>query len=533
MRMYCWAAVTMPPNLNPDLGPDTTICSTQPYQLGPDGQYASYLWSTGDTTPTILVTTGAVYILQVTDTAGCTGADTITIEVRPGPEFSLSDTLICAGETVTLSASPCFGCNAYDWSTGASTPNIDVADPGQYVLTVYDGTGCFLSDTAVIAVLSFEGMLGPDSAFCQGDSLSLQSSVGDTFLWSNGSTAPSITVFGSGIYWLEATQGPCSGRDTVEISFLANPSVELGPDTTVCEGDSVWLSAGPSGTQSYLWSNGATQPSLWAVAPGSYAVTVTNAAGCLAADSMVFANSIPPAADLVGLDSAYCISDQPVVLEGFPAGGVYSGPLVGTVFDPQLAGVGLHVLGYVYTDSVGCVTDFSLRVAVDRAPLPPEAGPSGVLLEGQPYEMQADPLTVGQGVWTVSPPGPYIENPSLPNTLVFGNGAPPGTYVFTWTVSNGSCPSLNDDMGLLINPLMIPSGFSPNGDEKNDKFVIRGLGSCEVQQLRVFNRWGNEVFYSPFYNGEWDGGGLADDTYFYNLDLGDKGHYSGYVVIKR
>src|SRR5690606_10668551 len=61
----------------------------------------------------------------------------------------------------------------------------------------------------------------------------------------------------------------------------------------------------------------------------------------------------------------------------------------------------------------------------------------------------------------------------------------------------------------------VPNVFTPNGDGVNDTFEISGLEAFQSAQLRVFNRFGNEVYRSDDYRNEWTGAGLNEGTYFY------------------
>ncbi|HXC06150.1 MAG TPA: gliding motility-associated C-terminal domain-containing protein [Bacteroidia bacterium] len=83
----------------------------------------------------------------------------------------------------------------------------------------------------------------------------------------------------------------------------------------------------------------------------------------------------------------------------------------------------------------------------------------------------------------------------------------------------------------LVSVLFIPEGFSPNGDEINDVFFIRGLDLYPHNSIVIFNRWGNKVFEASPYKNTWDGtchfgltiGGdaLPVGTYFYLFNPGD------------
>jgi gliding motility-associated-like protein/uncharacterized repeat protein (TIGR01451 family) len=114
-----------------------------------------------------------------------------------------------------------------------------------------------------------------------------------------------------------------------------------------------------------------------------------------------------------------------------------------------------------------------------------------------------------------------------------------GTERFTYKIA--------DDNGLSSNiaevridvappPLDIPNTFTPNGDGKNDTFVIVGMENYEMVSIFVYNRWGDEVYRNNNYKNEWDGNGLNEGTYFYVLKL-KKGKTEetrrSWVLIKR
>jgi len=86
--------------------------------------------------------------------------------------------------------------------------------------------------------------------------------------------------------------------------------------------------------------------------------------------------------------------------------------------------------------------------------------------------------------------------------------------------------------------LVIPNLFTPNGDGLNDLFVIRNLLQYQGRELMVINRWGNQVYKSNNYNNDWDGGSLAEGTYYYILRVrnGNNGEWQthkGAVAIIR
>ena len=94
-------------------------------------------------------------------------------------------------------------------------------------------------------------------------------------------------------------------------------------------------------------------------------------------------------------------------------------------------------------------------------------------------------------------------------------------------------------LSVLSPQVVIPEGFSPNGDGINDVFVIKNLELYPNNRILIFNRWGNTVFTAAPYRNNWDGRTNAGDllpagTYFYILNLGDGSkEKTGYVFLAR
>ena len=90
-------------------------------------------------------------------------------------------------------------------------------------------------------------------------------------------------------------------------------------------------------------------------------------------------------------------------------------------------------------------------------------------------------------------------------------------------------------MNLLAeNCLNIPTGFTPNGDGKNDLWKIRGIEDFPDIQVEIYNRWGTRVFGpSKGYREPWDGGGLPAAAYYYVIVLGNGETRTGTITIVR
>ncbi len=96
------------------------------------------------------------------------------------------------------------------------------------------------------------------------------------------------------------------------------------------------------------------------------------------------------------------------------------------------------------------------------------------------------------------------------------------TDSFTYIICNEvGCDEATVYVDVICDDLVIFNGFSPNGDDVNDLFVIEGLENFPENNLCIFNRWGNQVYlvddYQNNWDGTWDGKPLPDGTYFYIL----------------
>jgi len=155
--------------------------------------------------------------------------------------------------------------------------------------------------------------LGPDQSICPGTSATLDAGPGFTsYLWSTNATTRTINVSAAGTYSVIVTQTGCTATDTVNISLLPIPVVNLGPDSSVCPGQSVTFDAGACTGCSYLWvdlGSGlpvGTSQTYTTNQAGGYKVTVTNANGCQAKDSVQLSNITPPVETNNPLSESIC-----------------------------------------------------------------------------------------------------------------------------------------------------------------------------------------------------------------------------------
>ncbi len=216
------------------IGPDDTLCLGQVQSIssqitGGFGPF-DYAWSTGGTTPQILLT-GTVDTcihLVITDIIGCNATDTICILVDQLSVDAGPDVMQCPYDPLNLSAmvSGGIGSITYLWSTGASVPNT-IAYPSTdsvYTIEVHDQFGCSSMDSMAVNMHPLPlPFLGPDDTICINHIKILDPGAGFTsYLWSTGDNTQTISIDGSvlgvGTYPFSVTvtnSFTCSNSDTV------------------------------------------------------------------------------------------------------------------------------------------------------------------------------------------------------------------------------------------------------------------------------------------------------------------------------
>jgi gliding motility-associated-like protein len=163
----------------------------------------SVMWSTSDTTSTIMVMPNATatYSATVTTNAGCMATDTFTLNINPlpttpvieGVEPGASSLVICNGASVTFSVTTTDNAT---WNTGDTTNAITVSTPGQYFVTIEDVNGCTAtSDTLdVLTETASISLLFADSVSCGGESITIVIAANGPVVWNDGSTGTTFTA---------------------------------------------------------------------------------------------------------------------------------------------------------------------------------------------------------------------------------------------------------------------------------------------------------------------------------------------------
>ncbi|MFT6715613.1 MAG: gliding motility-associated-like protein/uncharacterized repeat protein (TIGR01451 family) [Saprospiraceae bacterium] len=270
--------LTFHPNPVVDVGKDTEICEGQTVTVDA-GSWVTTVWGDTQSTSTVLISATTKAYVDVLDTNGCFGSDTIQVTVNPFPVVDLgNDTTICIRESLTLDAgNPTL---AYLWNTGQTSQTI-VVSLGEYKVTVQDSIGCATSDSTIISVEEITDPFIQDYPFCEGDSSELwaDNNVNDyTITWLGLTSDPTYFIKETGTYQSEVTGEYCSEYFDVVGIKTDTPDVYIEKVTLrdkVCFDNDV-MKLGLQGINldqlDVLWSTGESEHQITTYEAGVYSV---------------------------------------------------------------------------------------------------------------------------------------------------------------------------------------------------------------------------------------------------------------------
>ena len=206
-----------------NLGSDLEFCEGVLHELDAGSGFVSYLWSTGDTTQTLVVQTSGAYSVTVTNEDGCPNSDTVNVVFNPKPVADAGPTQnIDQGTTTILdgSATGGTGNHYYHWEPANMLEQNDIPnpttkpliDPTLFTLVVTDDKGCESQSDQVLININGSDLtafpLADPATICQGE---------ETFVTANAAG-------GGGEYTYQWTSTP-SGFSSNQPSFTASPQV--------------------------------------------------------------------------------------------------------------------------------------------------------------------------------------------------------------------------------------------------------------------------------------------------------------------
>ena len=350
-----------------ELGENQMFCEGDPaYTLDAGMDGTQYIWSRNttvilsETESTLDVTESGQYTVVVDNGGGCDTRDTVDIVFHELSEvFAGNDINICEGNTGQIFAVT--NAVSYEWFFGGmpfddQTLSPTVSEEGEYILVGKNDFECELSDTVVVTqVMPPDVDLGEDLIGCIGTEITLTVDNVGIIAWVNDgmvlTTDASITITESGLYIANViAASECSGRDSIMVSFVPGPTIELGEDKEFCMGDSDIITAASDGDNITWFLDdveiaGENQFELMVTDAGVYKAIVTGVGNCEVEDSVtITVNEVP---DLVlGEDEVICDGESVTLMTDFGA----------DIYDWQLNGMSISDQPSVDVSEAGIYT---------------------------------------------------------------------------------------------------------------------------------------------------------------------------------
>ena len=491
------------PGSPPNLGQDTLICAGTSLILEPDSTFSAYTWSTGETTSSITINNAGTYWLDVP--SGCGLARDSIVVTTQQPFLDLGPDLFhCLGDSSFLQANT--NVTSYLWSTGAITPNIYVSAPGTYSLTLTDSLGCTAQDQIDVG-LWLADTTSSAYSLCVGSNYN--------FYGQNITSAGTYST-------LLNNQNGCDSLVILNVSMEADTTLL---SMTIC-------------ADSILSFNGLNLTNA-----GVYTVHLNNQNGC---DSMIILTLTNWPLPVVTVSDTFVCANTCVNI--LPSGAlnyywnVPQEPNGSITVCPSLT-TSYTVIGQ---DQNAC-SSLPVQATVQIDPIPV------VNFYINPDQVEIDdPVITLYNVtsgnlnhyWNID--GYEFENSS--NSFDFELPFIEGTYdvLLISSTDLGCVDSMLLSATVMNNiAVYIPNAFTPDQNEFNTVFFpVFSTGFIpKGYSFSIFNRWGEEIFYSSDYTAYWDGSfadgtKCPDGTYNYILEYrqtenGDPKTILGFVHLLR
>ncbi len=266
----------------------------------------------------------------------------------------------------------------------------------------------------------------------------------------------------------------------VHLNLSVNDSTAFYQNIVLCQGDSVLVNG-------HYYKN-----------TGLFLDTTSNYHGC---DSFIYTN--------LKVAQRFSIQQQVSVCQG----------------DSIIVGIHSYSQSGIYIDTLysvlACDSVVKTTLNVLKAGVELSAVPDTLFFVGDQIDLIANPQNANDSVLLWNPSSLLNNTGSFTNTIIPSNTF----WVGVETVNKAGCKA-SDSIQLIKIDIEVPNAFTPNGDNQNDLFLIRGSGIDAVQSLEIFNRWGERVYSSNDPLVGWDGkyqGVLQQmDTYTYQIKVKNK-----------
>lgn len=339
-----------------------------------------------------------------------------------------------------------------------------------------------------------------------------------------------ITPQFSGVYTLSATDAvSCISTITIQVNINTPPVpvIVSSEGSVICPSVGTTLST-TTPFVTYDWGGGVATSTFFVDSPASYTVTVTDANNCSGQESILISSFD---FGLVSSAVSGCTSTGVALTASGGTGYAWSTGEFGNtiIVDPTAP------TNYSVVITAGSCTE-TLSITVQPIEL----------LE---YELE-DTIYVGvnENIFISGPEGfsAYEWTPDDQIDSPFSQGVNfSGTesQLLTVTATHPSGCTISDNVNVIVVDLSIPNGFSPNGDLKNEFFVIPELETENYDaEITIWNRWGELVVEQSDYKNDWNGTcktdlclgskKLPEGTYFYHINVHEV-TFKGYITLKR
>lgn len=420
---------------------------------GGTGPY-SYLWAPGgQTTATISSQCMGTYTVTITDAAGCTQNDTITIGSWNTLTASALATApscngVCDGAaTVTVSSGT--APYSYQWNDplGQNTPSASGLCAGNYQVVVTDASGCGATTNITItqpaAISVATNVTATTCGQCNG-AITVVPSGGTapyTLQWSNGSNSTNVSGLCAGVYTVIITDATsCSNTFTIPVSSSGGPTASGITSTDVtCFGanDGTAQVSPVGGTAPYniFWiPGGQTTSSVSGLSAGTYYVQIQDASGCILTDSVVInaPSQILLNQSITNTDCGFCMGQIALNVTGGTGPYTYLWAPGGQTTS-SISGLCAGIYTVTVTDATGCS---------QVVPVPVSNVNSTIVLNTNSTDITCNGSCNGTGTVNVtSGSAPFTYNWSTGSTTTTTSGLCAGTYIVQVTDAGGCVSS--------------------------------------------------------------------------------------------
>lgn len=341
---------------------------------GQDAETVSWDFGNGDTSAGrdisyTFTEAGNYTVTQIAQSPNsCNLSDTFRLQVVVlDGNSTRTDLSFCAGEDITFLDASVPGAS-YSWQDGTTAATYQPEDNGTYWVEITVDE-CTRRDSFVLSPPTPMTVdLGEDQLILC-DQTSFEFNVEDpeatSFRWQDSSQDATLTATTSGVYSVTLTDAfGCQVSDEIEVHFNESVSVSLGPDLTLCDGDTATLDASAIGV-SYRWLDTSDQPFYPVTEPGLYWVELNND-GCLSRDS-IQAIFNPQPNTTIKASPSVCFNENNgfIVLTEIGGGTDFTYRWSSGEIVPDRIDLGDGVYSLTITNEFGCTNSYSQVISRD------------------------------------------------------------------------------------------------------------------------------------------------------------------------